>query len=191
MLPGITLHRLNAAYAPTLGLCRLVLRHLTLQETVGTHPFASFLVDMPRLYESFVTARLRAALPAYGLRVVAQRSDFLDEARSVGIRPDVLVYRMSGRRPVLVLDAKYRRADQGDLNRDLYQVSAYLDRYELGCGVLVYPRFGEEGHTELRVRGTPKRLHLAILDLAAPTPAALEESCAALSQRVADLARGR
>lgn len=189
LLPGILLHRLNSAYGPVLGLCGLALQGLTLDERPGPHPFASFLVEMPRLFESFVTARLKALVPARGLRVVAQRSDFLDEARRVGIRPDVLVYRAGGRSPVLVLDAKYRRAgpDEGGLNRDLYQVSAYLDRYGLRRGVLVYPRFGEADHTELKLRGTQKRLHLATVDLAAPDPSSLEESCAALAGQVARL----
>jgi 5-methylcytosine-specific restriction enzyme subunit McrC len=190
LLPGITFHRLNASYASLLALCRLVLRHLTLEERTGPHPFASFLVNMPRLFESFVTERLRAHLDRHGLRVVAQRHDYLDEARHVCIRPDVLVYRKGGHDPLLVLDAKYRRPDgaEADLNLDLYQVSAYLDRYRLRRGVLVYPWFGEVPHAELRLRGTLKRLHLATLDLSPRSPAQLERNCAELAAQVAELA---
>ena len=191
LLPTISFHRLNAPYAPALGLCRLALRHLTLDERAGSHPFASFLVDMPRLFEGFVTDRLSAYMAAHGLRVVAQRHDYLDEARRVGIRPDVLVYAVGGVAPLLVLDAKYRRleGDNPDLNPDLYQVSAYLDRYRLRRGVLVYPQLGEAAHAELRLRGTHKSLHLATLDLAAPDVAQLERNCAMLAERVARLSR--
>jgi 5-methylcytosine-specific restriction endonuclease McrBC regulatory subunit McrC len=146
---------------------------------------------MPRLFESFVTARLRAGLAPSGLRVVAQRHDYLDEARRVGIRPDVLVYPTGSPAPVLVLDAKYRRLPAGaehDLSRDLYQVSAYLDRYQLRRGVLVYPQFEAAEQTELRLRGTPKQLHVATLNLAAPTVAEFERHCAALTAQVARLA---
>jgi 5-methylcytosine-specific restriction enzyme subunit McrC len=189
LLPGINIHRLNAVYGPLIGLCKLALHHLTLDERLGPHPFASFLVDMPRLFESFLTVRLRALLPAYGLRVVAQRHDYLDEGRTVGIRPDVLVYAKSGHRPLLVLDAKYRRSDdpEGGLNRDLYQVSAYLDRYGLSRGVLVYPQFDEPAGKRLKLRGTPKHLHIEMLNLAAPTPAELEEGCSVLAAQVARL----
>jgi 5-methylcytosine-specific restriction enzyme subunit McrC len=190
LLDGISFHRLNADYAPVLSLCRLALQRLTLDERVGAHPFASFLIDMPGLFESFVTARLRAHLAPHGLRVVAQRHDYLDEERQVGIRPDVLVYRTGGSAPVLVLDAKYRQsAGTGhDLNPDLYQVSAYLDRYRLSRGVLVYPQFGDPARSELKLRGTLKRLHLATLDLSTPTPSHLEAACSALSSQIATLA---
>ena len=165
------------------------MRHLTLDEQAGPHPFASFLVDMPLLFESFLTARLRSLLPQYGLRVVAQRHDYLDEERKVGIRPDVLVYSQSGRGPLLVLDAKYRRPDdpEGGLNRDLYQVSAYLDRYRLSRGLLVYPQFDDPAARLLKLRGTLKHLHIETLSLSAPTPAELDECCASLAERVAQL----
>jgi 5-methylcytosine-specific restriction enzyme subunit McrC len=144
---------------------------------------------MPRLFESFLTARLRALLPKYGLRVVAQRHDYLDEERRVGIRPDVLVYARRGSHPLLVLDAKYRRPDDPEegLNRDLYQVSAYLDRYRLSRGVLVYPQFENPAGRRLKLRGTPKHLHIETLNLGAITPAELEEGCARLAEQVARL----
>jgi 5-methylcytosine-specific restriction enzyme subunit McrC len=191
LVRGINIHRLNAEYGPALALARLALNRLSLDERPGPHPFASFMVDMPRLFESFLTERLRALLPRHGLRVVAQRHDYLDEDRTVGIRPDVLVYAHRGALPVLVLDAKYRRAggpDEEGLNRDLYQVSAYLDRYGLRHGVLVYPRFGDETPSRLRLRGTPKSLHIATLDLASPTTGELEWECEALAGQVAALA---
>jgi 5-methylcytosine-specific restriction enzyme subunit McrC len=190
LLPRLRIHRLNAVYGPALALCALALRGLTLNEQAGTHPYASFLVRMPRLFESFLTGRLARLLPPYGLRVVAQRHDYLDEERKVGIRPDILVYPARERKPLLVLDAKYRRSDgpDADPNRDLYQVSAYLDRYALRHGVLVYPRFEGEEIARLRLRGTPKRLHLLTLNLSAPTPGMLDAECAQLAEEVARLA---
>jgi 5-methylcytosine-specific restriction enzyme subunit McrC len=186
LLPRLNIHRLNAAYGPALALCKLALRGLTLNEQEGAHPYASFMVDMPRLFESFLTQKLSRLLPLQGLRVVAQKHDFLDEERRVGIRPDVLVYPRHGGAPLLVLDAKYRRpgGPEGDsgLNSDLYQVSAYLDRYRLKEGVLVYPHFSGDENTRLNLRGTPKHLHLLTLDLSVPTPALLDEACVRLAQ---------
>ena len=162
-LRSVTTHRLNAAYGPVLALCRLVLSRLAPGEAPGPHAFASFLVNMPGLFEGFLTAKLRALLPSHGLRVVAQQNDYLDTGRRVGIRPDVLVYRHTGGPPLLVLDAKYRRIEDATagLNPDLYQLSAYLDRYGLTRGMLVYPgthsnpesRAGNStapGHTDIR-----------------------------------------
>jgi 5-methylcytosine-specific restriction enzyme subunit McrC len=193
-LERLTLHRLNAAYAPVLGLCRLALHHLSLVEQAGAHPFASFLVEMPRLFERYLTVRLREHLAPAGLRIVAQRRDYLDEAARVGIRPDVLVYPAAGDAPVLVLDAKYRRLSTlagSDLNADLYQISAYMDRYGLQQGVLVYPRFSPTEEADLRLRGTAKRLKVLTLDLGTPTVATLEDAAAGLARRVAALAHGQ
>lgn len=190
ILPRLHIHRLNAPYGPALALCGLALRGLTLNEQAGAHPYASFLVQMPRLFESFLTKRLARLLPKYGLRVVAQKHDYLDEERKVGIRPDVLVYGTREKQPRLVLDAKYRRSEgpDADPNRDLYQVSAYLDRYGLEHGVLVYPYFeGDEGK-RMKLRGTPKRLHVLTLNLSAPTPALLDAECARLAEEVGKLA---
>jgi 5-methylcytosine-specific restriction enzyme subunit McrC len=190
LLPRLRVHRLNATYGPALALCGLVLRGLTLNEQAGVHPYASFLVQMPRLFESFLTKRLSRLLPQYGLRVVAQRHDYLDEERKVGIRPDILVFAGRERDPRLVLDAKYKRSDgpDADPNRDLYQVNAYLDRYSLQSGVLVYPRFEGEQGSQVGMRGTLKRLHVLTLNLGAATPAMLDEECARLAQKIAHLA---
>lgn len=190
LLPRLKIHRLNAAYGPALALCGLVLRGLTLNEQAGAHSYASFLVQMPRLFESFLTKRLARLLPQHGLRVVAQRHDYLDEERKVGIRPDVLVFAGREREPRLVLDAKYRRSEgpDADPNRDLYQVNAYLDRYGLQSGVLVYPRFGDERGSQVGMRGTLKRLHVLTLNLGAATPALLDEECGQLAQKIAQLA---
>jgi 5-methylcytosine-specific restriction endonuclease McrBC regulatory subunit McrC len=181
------LHRLNAAYGAVLLLCRLVLQHLTFDERPGPYPFASFLVNMPRLYESFLTASLRALLPRHGLRAVAQRHDYLDEERTVGIRPDMLVLPQRGTEPLVVVDFKYRDLDEpgATANTDLYQLSAYMDRYGLSAGMLVYPRFGNMPATRLKLRGTPKQLHLASIDLGAPAHSRLQSECAALAQKIA------
>ncbi|HYP18473.1 MAG TPA: hypothetical protein VEY08_00245 [Chloroflexia bacterium] len=183
------LHRLNAAYGTVLLLCRLVLQHLTFEERPGPYPFASFLVNMPRLFESFLTARLRALLPRHGMRGLAQRHDYLDEERTVGIRPDLLVMPAGGREPLAVVDFKYRDLDEpgATTNTDLYQLSAYMDRYNLNAGMLVYPRFESLPGTRLKLKGTPKQLHLAGVDLGRPNPHDIEEECAALAAKIAQI----
>ena len=54
--------RLNEHYKPALRLARLVLANLTLQDAVGETQASSFMVDMNKLFERFVTKRLRRAL---------------------------------------------------------------------------------------------------------------------------------
>ena len=189
LLATMPSHRLNARYGPALRLARLVLNHLTLDNTAGPYPFASFLVNVPRLFESFVTKRLSALLLPYGLRVVAQRHDYIDEQRQIGIRPDMLVYDRQGADPLLVIDTKYRLFDRGEINSDLYQVSAYLDRYGLERGLLVYPQFQNSARTNMKLLNTPKHLHVLPISLDAANPSGLESSCQHLAGQVALLAR--
>ena len=189
LLATMPSHRLNARYGPALRLARLVLNHITLENRAGSYPFASFLVNMPRLFESFVTRRLSALVRPYGLKIVAQRHDYLDEERQIGIRPDMLVYERHSAEPLLVIDTKYRLFDRGDINSDLYQVSAYLDRYGLGRGLLIYPQFQGTSRSNLRLVNTPKYLHVLPLNLDAATSAELEASCRHLAGQVALLSR--
>ncbi|MEA2575230.1 MAG: 5-methylcytosine-specific restriction enzyme subunit McrC [Chloroflexia bacterium] len=189
LLRSVSLHRLNAAYGAVLLLCRLVLQHLTFEERPGPYPFASFLVNMPRLFESFLTARLRTLLPRHGLKVIAQRHDYLDEERTVGIRPDLLVMPHKGKEPLVVVDFKYRDLDEpgATANTDLYQLSAYMDRYNLRAGMLVYPRFEHVPATRLKLRGTPKQLHLAGIDLGSPDPRDIEDECATIAGKITQI----
>lgn len=179
-------------YSLLLALCRITLANLSLRGREGPNIFPSFLVNMPRLFESFLTENLKARLPLYGLRIEAQRHDYLDEARRIGIRPDILVFKRGSSKPILVIDAKYRAltnpTEEG--NSDLYQISAYCDRYKIDHGLLVYPQFGHSTGTLLKLRGTNKHIHIATLDLTTPSTPALDASCAALAQQVAGLAQG-
>ena len=66
-----------------------------------------FLLDMPRLFEDFVTVALREALDGtYGGRVDGQAAHHFDEAGRVRFEPDI-VWQVGGS-PVAVIDAKYK-----------------------------------------------------------------------------------
>ena len=71
-----------------------------------------FLLDMPRLFEDFVTVALREALvSAYGGRVDNQDRNHFDAAGPVRLRPDI-VWKIRGS-AVAVIDAKYKAEKPG------------------------------------------------------------------------------
>ena len=129
--------RLNEHYRPALRLARLVLANLTLQDAIGETQASSFMLDMNKLFEQFVTERLRRALRGR-LDVKGQHQDRLDEERTVAIKPD-LVFR-SGGSPRFVADIKYKLTDEaaGGRNADYYQLLAYTTALDLPEGVLIY-----------------------------------------------------
>ena len=102
-----------------------------------------FLLDMPKLFEDFVTVALREALvTAYGGRVDDQDPHRFDEAGQVLLRPDI-VWKLRGT-PLAVVDAKYKaEKPAGYPNADLYQLLAYCTVLGLDRGHLVYAKGNE------------------------------------------------
>ena len=81
--------RLNARYHAALRLAGLVLRATSVEHGAGVVAVNGFLLDMPKLFEDFVTVALRESLEsAFGGRVVAQARHYLDVAGTVLLKPD-------------------------------------------------------------------------------------------------------
>ena len=193
LLPLVSFHRLNAAYPSILAVARLILHHLTLIEQSGRYPLAAFLIDMPRLFERYVAAVLRRGIAAKGFKSLAQRADYLDEQRHISIRPDLLIYRPDANDPVLVLDTKYKQLRDlrtDDMSPDIYQLNAYMDRYRLERGALIYPRFTNDSAANLQFRGSGKQMSFLTLDLGGDTGEDLAQATALLLDQVTALARG-
>jgi len=143
-IPGWQATRLNARYHAALQLAELILRATSVEHESGTVAVNGFLLDMPRLFEDFVTVALREALvSAYGGRVDDQDQNHFDEAGQVHLRPDI-VWKVRGS-AVAVIDAKYKaEKPAGYPNADLYQLLAYCTVLGLRSGHLVYAKGNEK-----------------------------------------------
>jgi 5-methylcytosine-specific restriction enzyme subunit McrC len=143
-IPNWQATRLNARYHAALRLAELVLRATSIEHDLGTVAVNGFLLDMPRLFEDFVTVALREALEsAYGGRVYDQDQNHFDEAGQVRLRPDI-VWKIRGS-AVAVVDAKYKaEKPAGYPNADLYQLLAYCTVLGLGSGHLIYAKGNEK-----------------------------------------------
>ena len=144
LVPAWQPSRLNARYHAALRLAELVLRATSVEHESGGIAVNGFLLDMPKLFEDFVTTALREALVAtYGGRVQGQERNYLDEAAQVVLRPDI-VWKMRGS-AAAVIDAKYKaEKPTGYPNADLYQLLAYCTVLGLPNGHLVYAKGKEE-----------------------------------------------
>lgn len=102
-----------------------------------------FLIDMPQVFEDFVTVAVGEELHRRGGRVRRQHSCYLDTAGRVRMQPDLVWHRRGA--PVAVLDAKYKaQRPSGFPDADLYQLLAYCTALDLPPGHLVYARGNEE-----------------------------------------------
>ena len=185
-LDRMPITRLNAHYQPALRLARLLLENLTLADQRGQHAASSFVVDMNRLFENFVTQRLRRAMRGH-LEVRSQSNCHLDTRQQVPIRPD-LVFRKQGH-GVYAADIKYKLTDDARARTsDYYQLLAYTTALDLPEGVLIYC-LADGGVPErtITVRHAGKLLHTLAIDLSGtPTEvtAAITEAATWIRQRV-------
>jgi 5-methylcytosine-specific restriction enzyme subunit McrC len=136
--------RLNARYHAARRLASLVLDATSVEHDAGNVAVNGFLLDMPLLFEQFVTVALREAIEAgFGGRVDDQVRYCFDQAGRVVLRPDI-VWKVGGA-PVAVIDAKYKaEKPAGYLNADLYQLLAYCTILGLRTGHLVYAKGNED-----------------------------------------------
>jgi 5-methylcytosine-specific restriction enzyme subunit McrC len=158
-LPGWTPSRLNARYGPALRLSELVLRGTSFDLERGAVQVAGFMVNMPRVFEEFVTVALgQALMDQRGGSVVLQDSRWwLDRDKQVSLLPDLVWYpagngwRKSSKglgAPGLVVDAKYKaEKPSGFPNADVYQLLGYCTALGLETGHLVYAAGNEDGRT--------------------------------------------
>ena len=182
-IPGWQATRLNARYHAALRLAELVLRATSIEHESGIVAVNGFLLDMPRLFEDFVTVALREALvPAYGGRVDDQDQNHFDEAGQVRLRPDI-VWKVRGA-AVAVIDAKYKaEKPAGYPNADLYQLLAYCTVLGLRNGHLIYAK-GNEDPAHHMVRRSAIEIFCHAVDLEQP-PDRLLVQMSDLSERIA------
>jgi len=173
-IPAWLPDRLNSRYHAALRLAELVLRATSVEHAAGTVAVNGFLIDMPRLFQDFVTVALREALEGgYGGRLAAEPLHHLDEAGRVRLYPDI-VWHIGGA-PVAVIDAKYKaEKPRGYPNADLYQLLAYCTVLGLRTGHLVYAR-GNEQPARHVVRGAGVEIVCHALDLDQSPDALLAE----------------
>jgi 5-methylcytosine-specific restriction enzyme subunit McrC len=174
--------RLNAHYMPALRLARLILDRSTLVDTAGGTRAESFLLDMNKLFEQFVTERLRLLLTGQ-LTVAAQTMRHLGEGGRVPMRPDLEFHRMG--EPVYVADLKYKVL-KGDAaySSDFFQLLAYATALNLPEGLLIYcDTDGETPTNVVTVRHAGKVLRTYPISLAGP-PEQVAEQVEDLADRI-------
>jgi 5-methylcytosine-specific restriction enzyme subunit McrC len=126
--------RLAEGYRPLLDLCRLLADALGPSEVAGAMLCPAFLLDMERVFERYVTRGIAEAF-ADGWTAATQQTHVV--APSVEMRPDLTVCRDG--RPIMVVDAKWKRPAGAPSPADLYQMLAYCTALGVSRAVLVYP----------------------------------------------------
>jgi 5-methylcytosine-specific restriction endonuclease McrBC regulatory subunit McrC len=135
--------RLNEHYKPLIRVSRILIENISLNlQMQGKLGFWSFLVDMNKLFQRFVTFCLQ------GLRdfdVGVEPIYKWDLEGLTTIKPDMVIRK--GKDVKLVVDAKYKHIslDKKEVyGDDVRQVGDYCTTLGLERGVLVYPKLSSD-----------------------------------------------
>ena len=187
----LTYNRLNAHYEMAHRLGWLLLDALGVDDlfTPGDTRSFSFLLDMNRLFERFVTRVVERILPAARYRVTSQ-SPFRSVLWNVSsqrpyasIIPDMVVERRGEPDCRVAIDAKYKLYDEHEFDPgDVYQTFLYA--FALGAkaagaaptSLLLYPATADASRaTRLQIRRLSGGTGAAILGMSLPVAELLEE----------------
>ncbi len=131
------------AYRPLLDLAYLLAEGLASGETAGSTLAPAFLLDMDRLFESYLTRCVTRGFDGRGQFTVGVQSLHRANRAIAGqpdllMKPDLLLSRRG--EPVAVIDAKWKHLSESSvIPEDVSQVLAYCAALGVGRGVLVYP----------------------------------------------------
>ena len=187
----LTYDRLNAHYETAHRVAWLLLDALGVDDLLApgeTRSF-SFLLDMNRLFERFVTRVVEQVLPVTRYRATSQIPfssvvwNVSSQRPYTRIIPDVVVERRGDSGGRVAIDAKYKLYDEHGFDQgDIYQ--AFLYAFAIGAtgssGVstclLVYPATVEElRRTRLRIRRLSGGTEAEIVGVGLPVSALLRE----------------
>lgn len=138
-LPNYRLTSRNMHYAPALATAELIVLSQSFTASPGGHLVKSFLIDMPRLFETFIELEFLRLSKAAGIDFRPQKGNqYLDESQMFRIQPDYLWFQ--GGKAIALADAKYKSvASPSEIsNADVNQVIAYCSRFGLKEGHLIF-----------------------------------------------------
>ena len=168
VLDQISYNRLNEDYKPLHNLCRILMEYTSLHEEEGTIEFPAFLIDMNKLFETFVTKLLAQELGP-PLTVRGQRTTHLGYGDKVRMVPDVSIDRNG--KTEGILDTKYKKLGSEEFrNTDIYQVLAYCVAQNCPRGLLVYPLHLTEIDDRIEVRNSPIGINQLSIPLGGSLP---------------------
>ncbi len=134
---GRSYTRLNADYEAMHGLCRFFLDAVGPKHATGGAAMIPFMVNMDRLFESFVAKWLGEKL-AGKFDVEEQASLEVGGGGELSVRADLVLRDCGSDKAIAVLDTKYKGSSVPK-PEDIAQVNLYADLLGVSQAFLVYP----------------------------------------------------
>ncbi|MCK9280654.1 MAG: McrC family protein [Melioribacteraceae bacterium] len=148
-------------YKPIHELCKFIISNNQMKLDSSTCPFRSFIFDMNKLFEKYVTGVIKKGAKYYGFE---SQENFIysSTAFSKTIKPDITLTDKNNFK--IVIDAKYKNVLTNEeepiisniTNSDLFQLIAYSKHEKINASksILVYPLYGKATETQLlKIKG--------------------------------------
>jgi len=142
-LRRVRYNRLNADYADLHAICRMFLDHLSPGFEAGQQTSIPFKLYMPTLFQDFVASWLKGRLPAH-LELSAQVEEASGGDLEIRLKPDMVISDRATKRPVLLVDAKYKFSGK-PAQSDIFQAVTYATHWRVPEVLLLYPEAGQGG----------------------------------------------
>ena len=179
---SVVYNRLNVRYRNAIRLAALILDGASITYRHGAVSAVSFLLDMNKAFEDFVTEMARRMSVASPLSFRPQHSRWLDTADRMDFRPDLSWW--MGERCVAVADVKYKATSAERVPvSDIYQMLAYCLVHRLSTGYLIYAQ-GEADAWEYQIRQSGITVAVRTLDLKGDAPS-VRAACERLVRDIA------
>ena len=140
-------------YELLLAWCEIFLQHKSFMPYQGGDKAFALLFDMNKLFESFVAWHLKRACGNECVIKAQESHKYLLQIGGVSkfqIKPDIVCRKSdSGDNVVFIADTKWKILDSGEpktygiAQGDLYQMFAYLAKYQCAKGYLIYPKIAD------------------------------------------------
>ncbi|RMG37685.1 MAG: hypothetical protein D6732_06245 [Methanobacteriota archaeon] len=141
------LKRQDNHYQPILTLCLLIASGHSIGQQVGNVVFSTFILNMNKLYETFVFRVVADYLREFSVRSNVSLRVTAKNAKLIVYRPDILITE-ERRNITMVGDAKYKFVDLSQkelrVHADFYQILSYALFQNSKFGVLFYPGVEKE-----------------------------------------------
>jgi 5-methylcytosine-specific restriction enzyme subunit McrC len=131
-------NRLNDDYRALHALSRFFIDHIGPSFIEGSHDVLPFVVDMPKLFETFVAEWLSANAPAE-LEISPQYTLNMKANVELQLRVDLVVKRRATGQVLAVMDTKYKN-DERPSTSDVSQIALYAHETGAAKAILVYPK---------------------------------------------------
>ncbi len=124
----LSYNRLNKRYKKIIEFSRLILIQNFIRSTKkGKSKGFNFLVNMPNLFEDFITAMMKEVIQHdeefNAFQVLSQtKFNTLDIEKKITTKPDLILQKKDTEEYPLILDIKYKKTEK---NSDFYQIIAY------------------------------------------------------------------